>query len=83
VLQRAGLFLGQDDYLSGSLCESLEQKSLYPLNSVELSKSRQVPFGYREAPMCPFNDTESAQPAPGRKYSLRAAFWPVQLRIAG
>jgi len=27
VLQRARLFLGQDDYLTGSLCESLEQKA--------------------------------------------------------
>ena len=29
VLERARLFLGQDDYLTGSLCESLEQRSLY------------------------------------------------------
>ncbi|MCB1691265.1 MAG: Gldg family protein, partial [Pseudomonadales bacterium] len=29
VLERARLFLGQDDYLSGALCESLEQVSLY------------------------------------------------------
>jgi hypothetical protein len=29
VLQRASLFLGQDDYLSGSLCESLKQFGLY------------------------------------------------------
>ncbi len=27
VLERARLFLGQDDYLTGSLCESLEQKA--------------------------------------------------------
>src|SRR5262249_59280197 len=29
VLERASLFLGQDDYLSGSLCESLEQIGLF------------------------------------------------------
>jgi hypothetical protein len=33
--------------------------------------------------MCLLNDTESAQPARGCKYPLRAAFWPAQARIAG
>ena len=34
VLERARLFLGQDDHLSCALCESLEQVSLpYPSNS--------------------------------------------------
>ncbi len=33
--------------------------------------------------MCPVNDTERAHPASGRKHPLRAAFWAVQVRIAG
>jgi len=70
VFQRASLFLGQDDYLTGSLSESLEQRlPLYDLLKVKRdlrSEVPETPFEYREASMCPLNDTESAHPALGR-----------------
>ena len=37
VLERARLFLGQDDYLTGSLCESLEQKASLYLRQTRLA----------------------------------------------
>ncbi len=91
VFQRASLFLGQDHYLTGSLSESLEQR--LPLLTLSRSnafcgrKYRRRPSMYREAPMCPLNDTESAHPALGPRLPLIAAFSTpfraLQERIAG
>ena len=91
VFQRASLFLGQDHYLTGSLSESLEQRlpllTLLKVKRDLRSEVPETPFGYREAPMCPLNDTESAHPALGPRLPLIAGFSTPfrarQERIAG
>ena len=69
VLERASLFLGQDDYLTGSLCESLEQMASLLLCSIKRDfavGSTGAPVSLSGSALCPLNDTESARPASGR-----------------
>jgi hypothetical protein len=76
VLERARLFLCQDDDLTGSLCESLEQKLF--LTESKLASTVEVPHQvyrrYRESPECLMNDTGRACPALSPEKALIAGF---------